>query len=80
MDTSARGLKSLYFSEGLLEGAETITFFVLLCLFPGSYGPLAWISGTLCYTTGILRIATRGIFRSKSEPRLAQPAIDRIEG
>jgi len=30
METSAQGVKSLYFSNGLLEGTETIVFFVLL--------------------------------------------------
>ena len=33
LETSAQGIKSLYFSNGLLEGTETIVFFVLLCLF-----------------------------------------------
>ena len=33
MTTQARGAKSLYFTGGLLEGTETIAFFVALCLF-----------------------------------------------
>ncbi|PIL21439.1 hypothetical protein P775_04575 [Puniceibacterium antarcticum] len=63
METSAQGSKSLYFSNGLLEGSETIGFFVLLCLFPQFFAPLAWIFGALCYATAILRIlAARQIF------------------
>lgn len=63
MTTTAQGAKSLYFSNGLLEGTETIVFFVLICLFPGSFAPLAWVFGTLCYATGGLRIvAARGVF------------------
>ncbi len=56
MVTDARGVKSLYFTGGLLEGSETIVFFVLLCLFPGSFALLAWIFGTLCFITAGARI------------------------
>ncbi len=64
MTTRAQGIKSLYFSDGLLEGTETILFFVLLCLFPGWFPPLAWVFGTLCFLTGILRLrAAQGLFR-----------------
>ncbi|MCX7300443.1 MAG: CDP-alcohol phosphatidyltransferase family protein [Rhodobacterales bacterium] len=64
MSTRAQGVKSLYFSDGLLEGTETILFFVLLCLFPGWFSPLAWVFGVLCFLTGILRLrAARGLFR-----------------
>ena len=64
MSTEAQGAKSLYFSNGLLEGTETIGFFVLICLFPGAFAPLAWGFGTLCFLSGTLRIiAARRIFR-----------------
>ncbi|SHH09681.1 Phosphatidylglycerophosphate synthase [Cognatiyoonia sediminum] len=56
IETTAQGQKSLYYSNGLLEGTETIGFFVLLCLFPLYFAPLAWIFGTLCFATAILRI------------------------
>lgn len=65
METDAQGIKSLYFSNGLLEGTETILFFVALCLFPGQFAPLAWIFGALCYATALLRIhAARRMFKS----------------
>ena len=54
--TQAQGIKSLYYSNGLLEGTETIVFFVALCLFPLAFAPLSWAFGTLCFLTAILRI------------------------
>lgn len=56
METSARGIKSLYFTGGLLEGTETIVFFVALCLWPDWFSPLSWIFGTLCFITATSRI------------------------
>ena len=56
LQTSAQGVKSLYFSNGLLEGTETIGFFVLLCLLPGFFPPLAFVFALLCYLTALLRI------------------------
>ena len=61
--TSAQGHKSLYYSNGILEGTETIMFFVLLCLLPTYFSPLAWVFGTLCFATAALRIyAAKQIF------------------
>ena len=45
--TSARGIKSLFFSGGLLEGTETIALFVLICALPGLFPVLAWCFGAL---------------------------------
>ena len=56
MTTAAQGIKSLYFSNGLLEGTETIVFFVLLCLFPTAFVPMAFVFGALCFATGALRV------------------------
>ena len=54
--TDAQGQKSLYYSNGILEGTETIVFFVILCLLPQYYSPLAWVFGTLCFATAPLRL------------------------
>jgi phosphatidylglycerophosphate synthase len=54
--TEAQGVKSLYYSAGLLEGTETIAFFVLLCLLPQHFVPLAWAFGTLCLVTASARV------------------------
>lgn len=63
--TQSQGQKSLYYSNGILEGSETIAFFVLLCLFETFFAPLAWIFGTLCFATAFLRIyAAKQIYTS----------------
>jgi len=56
MKTTAQGVKSLYYSNGLLEGGETIAFFVLLCIFPDWFAVAAWVFGSACFATGALRI------------------------
>ena len=56
MKTDARGVKTLYFTGGLLEGAETIGFFVLLCLLPAWFDPLAFVFGGLCLVTALSRV------------------------
>ena len=56
MATTDRGEKSLYFTPGLLEGTETIGFFVILCLWPAGFATLAWLFGILCFYTCISRI------------------------
>ena len=56
MRSDAHGVKSLYFTDGLLEGTETIAFFVLLCLFPGWFASLAWGFAALCFLTAGARI------------------------
>ena len=57
LTTEAQGKKSLYYSAGLLEGTETIVFFVALCLWPDAFRPLAVVFGTLCLFTTAARIA-----------------------
>jgi phosphatidylglycerophosphate synthase len=64
MHTAARGEKSLYFTAGLLEGTETIAFFVVLCLWPWAFAPLAWAFGALCLLTAMSRVLlARRVFR-----------------
>lgn len=64
MQTTARGEKSLFFTAGLMEGTETILFFVLMCLLPAAFVPLALVFAALCLITAVarLRLAAR-IFR-----------------
>ncbi|MBE1284337.1 MAG: CDP-alcohol phosphatidyltransferase family protein [Rhodobacteraceae bacterium] len=57
MQTTARGEKALYFTGGLLEGAETIAFFVLICLWPALFAAAAWVFGALCFVTAASRVA-----------------------
>lgn len=63
METTAQGQKSLYYSAGLLEGTETILFFILLCLWPELFRPLAVIFGLLCLGTATARaLLARRVF------------------
>jgi phosphatidylglycerophosphate synthase len=56
LSTQAQGDKSLYYASGLLEGAETIGFFVALCVWPTAFAPMAWVFGALCLITATARI------------------------
>lgn len=68
LDTTARGIKNLYFSGGLLEGTETIAFFVLLCLLPTAFAPLAWVFAALCFLTALTRVLhARTVFAAESD-------------
>ncbi len=63
MQSTAQGQKSLYYSNGILGGTETIIFFVLLCLYPAYFAQMAWVFGALCFATAALRIhAARQLF------------------
>ena len=63
IETRAQGEKSLYYANGILEGAETIGFFTAICLWPGAFAPLAWVFGALCLLTALLRVrAARRVF------------------
>jgi phosphatidylglycerophosphate synthase len=74
MRSDARGVKSLYFTGGLLEGTETIAFFVALCLLPGLFVPLAWAFGGLCFLTALSRLLlARKLFTPTDAPRPADP-------
>ena len=48
--------KSLYYMSGLTEGTETITCFVLFCLFPQHFALIAYIFGAACWFTTFTRI------------------------
>ena len=63
IETTAQGVKSLYYSAGLLEGAETVLFFVALCLWPEAFRPLALGFGLLCLVTATARaLMARRVF------------------
>lgn len=70
LTTEQRGIKSLYFTEGLMEGTETILFFVLCILVPGIFPVLATLFALLTFATAIgrLMLAYRqfGEFETKS--------------
>ncbi|WP_204483851.1 CDP-alcohol phosphatidyltransferase family protein [Aeromonas veronii] len=48
--------KSLYYLGGLTEGSETIALFVLMCLWPAAFAPLAYGFALLCAITTLTRL------------------------
>lgn len=50
------GSKSLFYIGGLTEGAETIGFYIFVCLFPHHFATAAWLFGTLCWVTTCTRL------------------------
>lgn len=55
LQTEAHGKKSFFYNSGLAEGTETITCFVLMCLFPAYFAVIAWGYAALCILTVIQR-------------------------
>lgn len=56
-ETFAHGRKSLFYSTGLAEGAETIAVFIAMCLFPGWFAVIAYAYAGLCALTIVQRSA-----------------------
>jgi phosphatidylglycerophosphate synthase len=56
LETQAQGIKNLYYSGGLLEGTETITFFAMICILPDHFQILASVFAGLCFLTCLLRV------------------------
>lgn len=48
--------KAIAYLGGITEGSETILFFVLICLFPAAFVPLAYGFGALCCITTLFRL------------------------
>ena len=55
-DDRAHGSKAFIYSTGLMEGGETIAFFILFCLCPGYFPVLALLFAGLCVLTVAQRI------------------------
>ncbi len=54
-DTIAHGKKSFFYSSGLMEGAETIGFFIAFCVWPAHFATLAFVFAALCLLTVVQR-------------------------
>ena len=48
--------KGFFYSFGLIEGFETICFFLFICLFPNVYANAAYIFFTLTLLTHVMRV------------------------
>jgi phosphatidylglycerophosphate synthase len=55
METAAHGRKSIFYSTGLAEGAETIIMFIAMCLLPQYFVPLSLGFAGLCALTVVQR-------------------------
>lgn len=55
LSTERGGQKNLYFSEGLLEGTETIALFFAMCIWPGWFVPMAGVFAALALYTAFMR-------------------------
>jgi len=56
LSSSSRGEKNLYYTDGLLEGTETIAFFVVISIWPSLFALLAYIFASATFYTAIMRI------------------------
>ena len=52
--------KSFYYSEGIIEGTETIFLFILMFLFYEVASFIAWIFASLCFVTALIRVIKVG--------------------
>jgi phosphatidylglycerophosphate synthase len=63
VETGAHGRKSFFYNSGIAEGTETIVTFVILCLFPLYFTPIALFYAGLCLITVAQRsFAARALF------------------
>lgn len=54
--TEIHGSKSLYYLGGLTEGTETILAFIVFCLLPQHFAPLALFFAAACWVTTVSRM------------------------
>jgi phosphatidylglycerophosphate synthase len=57
LETETHGKKSFFYSTGLVEGTETIAFFLAMAAMPHWFPILAWVFAALCVLTAIQRSA-----------------------
>lgn len=57
LETETHGKKSFFYSTGLVEGTETIAFFLAMTAMPQWFPVLAWVFAALCVLTAIQRSA-----------------------
>ena len=55
MRAEAYPTKGIYYLGGLTEGAETIAFFIAICLWPVAFAPLAYVFSAACAVTTLTR-------------------------
>ena len=55
IETSLHGRKAFFYSTGIIEGSETIVFFLIMAALPAWFPLIAWIFSALCVLTVIQR-------------------------
>jgi phosphatidylglycerophosphate synthase len=55
IETADHGRKSFFYSTGLVEGTETIVFFLIMAALPQWFPMLAWLFCVLCVLTAFQR-------------------------
>lgn len=64
LSSEARGKKSIYFTTGLAEAAETFAAFAIMCLWPEWFPLVAWVFAGICLYTALARVMlARAVFR-----------------
>jgi phosphatidylglycerophosphate synthase len=64
LSSEARGKKSIYFTTGLAEAAETSAAFAIMCLWPEWFPLVAWVFAGICLYTALARVMlARAVFR-----------------
>jgi phosphatidylglycerophosphate synthase len=56
MDNASRGVKSIYFTAGFMEGTETILFFAAMILVPAWFPVLAYAFAGLTFMSALARM------------------------
>jgi len=56
LHTERSGQKTLFYADGLMEGTETIGFFLAFCFWPHLFGVLAYTFAALTFYTAIARL------------------------
>ncbi|WP_230532257.1 CDP-alcohol phosphatidyltransferase family protein [Microvirga roseola] len=68
IEGSSRGIKSFYFSAGLMEGTETILFFLVMILVPDRFPVLAYAFAGLTFMSALARVTLAWhVFRDENE-------------
>ncbi len=57
MTGGSRGIKSIYYTAGLMEGTETILFFAAMILAPGWFPVLAYAFAGLTFMSALARVS-----------------------
>jgi phosphatidylglycerophosphate synthase len=81
LETESHGRKSLYFTAGLTEGAETIAVFAAMILWPAGFPWLAGVFAVLCLVTAVSRALIAWSRFAVDDPAEPGPsALERASG